>query len=291
MSTPTVDIVTVNYNSGGYLPEYYSALAALQYPHSSWRVVMVDNASTDDSLSHIDEWRKGVSTEIVHLERNGGVTAGNNAGIRAGASDYVALLNPDTRVHSNWLTILVERMEQHRDIGLAEAAQVPSEIEKYREPDTNNTSWASTGGVLVRRSAIAKVGLFDERFFMYEDDVDMCWRLWSGGWRCTYEPDARYDHRPHDERPPSPFLRYHAVRNQSYMRFIYGSNSLFMSRLWLGLKFAARDQRADLRKATLRAVRDAIAAVPWLRERRKALPQTNCVWVGLFTSPYRPVNQ
>lgn len=287
MTGPSVDIVTVNFNSAEYLPDYFSALAAMEYPHA-WRVVMVDNASTDSSMSKISSWGAGVPIKTILLERNGGVTAGNNAGILAGDSDYVALLNPDTRVHADWLSVLVDHMENEKDIGLAEAAQVPSELNKYRDPETSNTSWASTGGVLVRRSALSQVGLFDERFFMYEDDIDLCWRLWSGGWRCIYKPEARYDHRPHDQRPPSPFLRYQVVRNQAFMRYIYGSSGLFAGRLWLGLKFAARDQRADLRQATLRAVRDAIAAVPWLREKRAALPRTYSPWVGLFEEPYRP---
>jgi len=290
MSSPSVDIVTVNFNSTEYLPEYFKALDSLDYPKDDWRLVLVDNASTDGSLSRVAEWSRDVPLKIVPLNRNGGVTAGNNAGIREGNSKYVALLNPDTRVHADWLTILVDRMELETDIGLAEAAQVPSELVKYRDPETGDTSWASTGGVVVRRSALDAVGEFDERFFMYYDDIDLCWRLWLAGWRCIYEPNARYDHRPHDQRPPSPFMRYHVLRNEAYMRYIYGSHRLFAKRLWRGLKFAARDRRSDLRSASIRAVRDAIASRQWLRQRRAALPQKSCQWVGLFEEPYIPAN-
>lgn len=288
MSLPTIDIVTVNYNSTAYLPDYFRALEGLDYPRDRWRVVMVDNASTDGSLARLPDWGAGVPLTIIPLPRNGGVTVGNNSGIRAGDSDLVALLNPDTRVHPNWLRVQLTRLQREPNIGLVEAAQVPSELDKFYDARTGDTSWASTGGVLIRRAALEAVGPFDERFFMYEDDIDLCWRLWLHDWRCIYEPQAKYDHRPHDARPPSPFMRYHAVRNQAFMRYIYGSPRLFSDRLWLGLKFAARDTRWDLRLATLRAIRDALKAVPWLQQRRTDLPRVPCRWVGLFDSPYRP---
>lgn len=288
MTYPSVDIVTVNYNCGGYLPSYFEALRSLEYPASAWRVVMVDNASTDGSWERVHEWAAGVPLAQIALQTNGGVTAGNNAGIRAGESPYVALLNPDTRVRRDWLSVLVDRMECESDVGLVEARQEPTELSKYHHPSTGETSWASTGGVLVRRRALAHAGLFDERFFMYEDDVDLCWRLWLHGWRCVYEERAVYDHRPHDERPPTPFLRYHVVRNQAFMRFIYGSAALFLDRLWLGFKFALRDTQPELRKAALRAIRDAVTALPWLQARRASLPRTDCPWVGLFCPPYTP---
>jgi GT2 family glycosyltransferase len=290
MRSPYVDIVTVNYNSTDYLPGYFQALAGMVYPRNRWRVVMVDNASTDGSGSRLLEWSAGLQMAVVQLEHNGGVTVGNNVGIRTGTSDYIALLNPDTRVRSDFLNVLVELMEQHPDIGLVEAAQVPTELDKYFDPNTGNTSWASTGGALVRRCALDEVGPFDERFFMYYDDCDLCWKLWLGGWRCVYAPAARYDHRPHDERPPSPFLRYHNIRNRAFMYYIYGSYRQFIGHLWLGFKFAARDKRSDLRNATFRGIRDAVLALPWLRQRRAALPKTSSPWVGLFEPPYRPPN-
>ncbi len=284
----SVDIVTINFNSGSYLPDYFEALRGLDYPLASWRVILVDNGSSDGSMERLPEITHGIELATISLGRNGGVTAGNNAGITAGNSEYVSFLNPDTRVHKDWLSRLVDHMEAETDIGLAEAAQVPSELDKYRDPDTGDTSWASTGGVLVRRSALNQAGTFDERFFMYEDDVDLCWRLWLHGWRCVYVPEAKYDHRPHDTRPPSSFLRYHVVRNQAYMRFIYGSNGDYLSRIWLGLKFAARDTSPDLRSASVRAAKDAIAALPWLRQRRNDLPPVRSKWVGLFEDPYMP---
>jgi GT2 family glycosyltransferase len=288
MNVPLVDIVTVNFNSSAELPRYFAALEELDYPRLRWRLVMVDNASTDGSLPRLREYGARVPLEVIALDRNGGVTAGNNAGIRAGESEYVALLNPDTWVTPGWLKTLVRRLDSDPGIGLVEARQVPHPLQKYYDRSTGSTSWASTGGVLIRRAALEQVGLFDERFFMYEDDVDLCWRLWLGGWRCVYEPAGEYEHRPHDERAPSPFLRYHVVRNQAFMRYLYGSPRLFVDRLWLAVKFAARDRRPDLRWAALRAVRDAVAALPWLRSQRARLPREACPWVGLFESPYRP---
>jgi len=249
---------------------------------------MVDNASTDGSLARLREWSGRVLVETIALEQNRGVTAGNNTGIRAGSSEYVALLNPDTQTAPDWLGLLVDVMQRAPDVGLAEARQIPRDLNKFYDPVRGDTSWASTGGVLIRRSALGQVGLFDEQFFMYQDDIDLSWRLWLGGWRCIYVPGSVYSHRPHDGRPPSSTMRFYGTRNEAFMRYLYGSPRLFVDRLWLGLKFAARDHCPELRFATLRAVREAVASLPWLRQRRTALPRLDSPWVGLFDSPYVP---
>jgi GT2 family glycosyltransferase len=288
MTAPTVDIVTVNFNSSAYLPDYFRALSALDYPRDRWRVVMVDNGSKDGSLERLPEWGACVPLQIRPLHRNAGVAGGNNAGISAGTSDYVALLNPDTRVTPGWLRAMVDRTEREADIGLVEARQIPTELDKYSDPETGDTSWASTGGALVRRRALEQVGPFDERFFMYEDDVDLCWRLWLGGWRCVYDRDAVYEHRPHDERKLSPFLWLHIFRNAVYMRYIYGSPRLAAAHLCRGVLRAARSRRPELARPTVRAVQDVAAALPWLRARRRAAVGATCSWVGLFDSPFIP---
>lgn len=288
MSAPTVDIVTVNYNSTEYLPAYFEALRGLEYPRDRWRVVMVDNASTDGSLPRIPAWGEGVPLEVLPLATNAGVTGGNNAGIRAGRSDYVALLNPDTRVLPDWLTVMVERMGREADIGLIEARQIPSELDKYYDEKSGDTSWASTGGVLVRRQALDQVGLFDERFFMYEDDVDLCWRLWLHGYRCVYDTSAAYHHRPHDNRRMTPFLWYYTRRNHGFMRWIYGSPAAGWKYLGSVVFNAARSRRRDLVAPTARILRDTLKALPWMASRRAALPARRSPWVALFDRPYCP---
>jgi GT2 family glycosyltransferase len=288
MSLSTVDIVTVNYNSTEYLEAYFAALRGLDYPEGRWRVVMVDNASSDGSRERLPEWGAGVPLEIRPLPTNEGVTGGNNAGIRAGDSEFVALLNPDTRVLPDWLRVMVDRMLREPRVGLVEARQIPAELGKYYDPETGDTSWASTGGVLIRRSALEQVGLFDERFFMYEDDVDLCWRLWLHGWRCVYDTAAAYEHRPHDARRMTPFLWYYTRRNQVFMRYIYGSPSLGWRYLGDVIFNAARSRRKDLVAPTWRITRDTIKALPWMRSRRAQLPAKRSPWVALFERPYAP---
>lgn len=287
MSQPTVDVVTVNYNSTAHLPEYFAALERLDYPRDRWRLVMVDNASTDHSVDRLPQWGVNVPMELIALTKNGGATAGNNVGIRAGNSEYVALLNPDTQILPDWLTLLVGRMELEPQVGLAESRQIPAELNKYYDPVTGDTSWASTGGALIRRSALNHVGLFEERFFMYEDDVDLCWRLWLNGWRCVYASTAAFFHRPHDQREASPFMRYITTRNRAYMYAIYGSAVLYGKHLIRTVRAVFYD-RPHLRRANARAFWDGIRALPWLLVRRAALPTTKSPWVGLFEAPYRP---
>lgn len=286
MSLPRIDLITINFNSAEHLPGYFQALRGLEYG-GDWRVILVDNASTDGSLERVSQWSAGLPVEVLALAANGGFTGGNNAGIRHGDSPYVALLNPDTAVRPDWLTVMVERMEQETDIGYLESRQVPAELSKYHDAATGDTSWGSAGGALLRRSALEQVGLFEDRLFMYEEDVDLCWRLWLGGWRCVYESRAAFAHRPHDRRPMTPFLWYYTRRNHGFMRYIYGSPAACWGYLRHVMFQAARSRRTDLVAPTCRILRDTVAALPWMRERRSAVAGDS-PWVGLFESPYRP---
>jgi GT2 family glycosyltransferase len=113
---PTVSIVSVNYNGGRYLERFLQSVLAIDYPPSCYRVVLVDNASTDGSAALV----RGTFPQ-VHLLQTGtnlGFAGGCNLGMRATASDYVVLVNNDTVVESHWLRALVEVAESDPRVGL-----------------------------------------------------------------------------------------------------------------------------------------------------------------------------
>jgi GT2 family glycosyltransferase len=286
---PSVDIVTINYNSGEHLPSFFEALRHLDYP-GPWRLVLVDNASTDGSLAGVAAWRGCVPIDIVSLERNYGFAGGSNRGIQAGESDCVALLNPDTRVRPNWLSELVATMRLDDTIALVEARQEPTPLKKYYDPTTGNTSWGSGGGVLLRRQALRDVGLLDEIFFFGSEDVDLSWRFWLARWRCVFQPHAVYYHRPPEARTASPFVIYHAVRNELCLRFLHDSWRGFARYLLLVLRLPLQEKRPPYRLAILQALQFAVLALPqlgWGRWARRRLAHQrgtrSSPWVGDFS--------
>src|SRR5262245_59512502 len=114
---PTVSVVTVNYNGLRFLEPFIQSTLALDYPPACYRVVLVDNGSTDGSATFVRE--KFPQVHIVEAGGNLGFAGGCYLGIRARRSDYVALVNNDTIVERAWLRWLVELAESDPRIGLA----------------------------------------------------------------------------------------------------------------------------------------------------------------------------
>ena len=113
---PTVSVVSVNYNGRRYLEAFLQSMRTIDYPTTCYRVVVVDNASTDGSARLVREqfpWAR-----IVEAGNNLGFAGGCNLGIRATRSDYVALVNNDTVVEPQWLRRLVELAESDSHIGM-----------------------------------------------------------------------------------------------------------------------------------------------------------------------------
>jgi GT2 family glycosyltransferase len=213
-SLPSVSVVVVNYNARRFLPDCLASLAALDYPSDRLAVTLVDNASSDDSVEFVRSEFPQVS--VIALPTNRGFAGGNNVGMHAALEagcDYVALLNSDARAHPKWLRAMVETAEAQVDVafagskiltwdgGLVEFAgnvfwRETSHGGYADEPDTGqfdvpaNAAYACGASMLMRAQALRQLGMFDEDYFIYHEDVDLCLRAWVAGWRVTYVPEA-----------------------------------------------------------------------------------------------------
>ncbi len=215
-------VVVLTYNGKKYLPDLFASLSTTTY-HAEWRVVVVDNASTDGTAEWLLNYESGIrnngrdplhnSLFIIHNSTNTGFAEGNNVGIRkalADGAEYVVLLNQDTVVEPDWLTHLVEAAEEDKKVGAVQARlmlwdkkdivnSLGNEIhflgfgysggygETYNlKPITYNLpeiTYASGATVLYRAKALLNVGLFDASLWMYHEDLDLGWRLWRAGWK------------------------------------------------------------------------------------------------------------
>lgn len=217
MSVAKVSVVVVNFNGRHLLAACLNSLRAQTYP--DFEVILVDNGSSDGSLDYVQ--RAFPQVRIIANATNVGFAAGCNQAVAADQSEFIVMLNNDTMVEPTWLEELVRAVQADDRLGMAASkmlfADRPNMINSAgicidraciawdrfgglddSWPDSNRATeifGPCAGAALYRRSMLEDVGLFDEQFFMYLEDVDLAWRSQSRGWRCIYVPSARLYHK------------------------------------------------------------------------------------------------
>ncbi|HEY9786896.1 MAG TPA: glycosyltransferase family 2 protein [Candidatus Obscuribacterales bacterium] len=206
-----VSIVIPNWNGKRFLAGCLDSLSKQTYPHIE--VLIVDNGSKDGSVDFLKENYPHV--KLVTFDHNTGFSYAVNAGIKASSGEFVALLNNDTVVDPNWVAELVRAMHEHPEAGSAGCKMLayddhslldgagdgyrrgglPGRI-GHKERDTGRFNrrryllGACGGAALYRRSLFVDIGLFDEDYFAYLEDVDLGLRAQSAGYKCIYVPTA-----------------------------------------------------------------------------------------------------
>ena len=245
---PRLSAVIVNYNARDHLLECIRS----QRDDGVEDIVLVDNASRDGSLQAVAAADGGV----VCLPTGGnlGFGAAANRGLAAARGQYLAVLNPDVVVEPGTTKALADALDRDRGLGAVgprvdnpDGSLYPSArafptlgdavghaflgfvapdnrfSRRYRLLDWDHGSardvdWVSGTFVLLRREALAETGRFDEGYFMYVEDVDLCWRLWQAGWRVGYEPAGRVIHTVGASSELAPY-RMIVAHHRSLLRF------------------------------------------------------------------------
>lgn len=215
---PAVAVVVVNYNGADDTIACLDGIAELSWPADRLQVVVVDNASRGDDVARIRAAHPGA--RVIASETNLGFAAGCNRGVAEATGEHVVFLNNDARPDPEFLRAAVRELEAQPDVGAVAAKVLDWEgkavdfaggsLSWYGQafkdrvgeivggPDDPRDVLFGTGSALVvRRSAFDAVGGFDERYFMFFEDVDLGWRLWLAGHRVRYVPDAVAYHRHH----------------------------------------------------------------------------------------------
>lgn len=211
---PPVTIIVLNWNAARFLPGCLQALLALDYP--DYRVLVVDNASTDDSIGVVQE--QSPQIELICNPHNHGFAAGNNSGLRQVQTEFAVLVNPDVIVPEGWLKQLLQPLLLDESIGVAgskltypdgtlqyaggsiEGAQAFPSHAGYQEQDTGqhdrlqDVTYVVGAAMALRTTMLKQIGLLDEGFFLYYEDVDLCVRASRNGYRVVYVPEARAVH-------------------------------------------------------------------------------------------------
>ena len=237
---PRVTILILNWNG---LQDTLACLASLQcvkYPN--FDILVVDNGSCDGSTTVIRE--RFPEVRVIENERNLGFTGGNNVGLRhlAQGVDYVLLLNNDTEVAPDFLGRLVDVAEADPGIGIvgpkiyyheqpvviwSAGGTIDWQRGKSRMLELDELDEGQSGVVprevdfvsgcalLVKRAVLEQIGLLDERFFAYYEEIEWCVRAKREGFKIVHVPRAKVWHKiPLDARDSSPIVQYYMSRNR-----------------------------------------------------------------------------
>lgn len=211
---PETSVIITNWNGKQWLSTCLAAL--MQQTYQDFEIIFVDDGSTDGSAAWVAEHYPQV--RCIEQNPHVGFAAANNIGIKAAQGRYIVTLNNDTLPDEDFLKALVAGLTAS-DVGM-----VAAQMRLWDAPETLDSAgialdWAGfawnrgwgqavsnwnepqevfgpcAGAALYRRVMLDEIGLFDEDFYTYYEDVDLAWRAQRAGWRCRYIPSARVLHK------------------------------------------------------------------------------------------------
>lgn len=200
-----MDIIFVSYNSEKWVDNCFKALADSDYGLDMVNIYVVDNDSSDNTVKTLGDvkavyGKKFKSFHIIEAGENLGFGKANNYAFHMGKSDIVLFMNIDTEIERDALLNLDKEINNSpQEVAMWELRQIPYEHPKIYDPVTKEVTWCSGAAVAVRREVFGKVNGFDERIFMYAEDVDLSWRIRSYGYKLLYCPTAVVTHYSYEE--------------------------------------------------------------------------------------------
>ncbi len=307
MSTPRIPparpdneltVAIATYNGRPLLQVALESLAAQSL--RDFQVLVVDDASTDDTVAWLEE--RWPEVDLVVHERNRGVTAALNTCLAHPRTPLIGLFNNDVELDPRCLEELVAALHEHPEAGSAGGKLLDFGEREMIDGAGDVFSWSAIGhrrghgerdrgqyeqpraifgacggAAVYRRSTLMEVGLFDEDFHAFYEDIDWDLRAQLAGFECRYVPSAVVFHMGSATlgRGLSDFTRYHLWRNSLWIiakdipaRALVGhAHQLVLGQL-VNLAVALRDRKLGI---WLRVWRDALAAAPRLRRKRRAV--------------------
>ncbi len=290
---PRVVIITLCYNGITDTLACLRSLGYLDYPRNRLDILVLDNASQDGTPTAVRAAFPDVT--VIENGANLGFAAGNNVGLRYALTrgyDYALLLNNDTEVAPDFLSQMITTAESDSMIGVvgpmiyyhAQSDVIWSaggridwrrgtstmrgigEGDRGQYPLSTEVDFVTGCALLIRREALERAGLLDERFFMYYEETEWCVRIRRAGFRILHEPTAHLWHKiPLADRVDKPSVAYYMTRNRLlFLRTTGGGLAAWLHALFLqdlrtcvsySLRPKWRDRRIN-RDAMLRGMRD-----------------------------------
>jgi N-acetylglucosaminyl-diphospho-decaprenol L-rhamnosyltransferase len=295
-----LEIVIVNSTGGReLLRACLSSLERNPLTSGDMQVWVVDNASADGAPDMVRA--EFPSVRLEPLTYNAGFCVANNVALRQASADYVLVLNPDTEVPAGALDHMVRLMEERPEVGMASCrlvmrdgtfdhaakrsfptplgalahflrigrwSRAPGWLAQYRAPELGEFDEGPVDSVngafmLVRREALEQVGLLDEGYWLYMDDLDWCYRFHRAGWRVWYDGRVSvlhvkggttvHERRGGRHRGLRHNVAFHRSMARFYRKFYAGRSGLFDTAIYaaIGLKLTVAIARSTLARRSL----------------------------------------
>ncbi len=240
MKKPLVSIIIVNLNGARYLRACLAAIATIKKP--ACEVVIIDNHSSDSSVSLIKRWMaRKPNARMILNETNEGFCRANNQGAATAQGKYLLFLNNDTEVPSHLLDVLIKKMQSDRSIGIIQPKILlknePGHLdsvggfltwtgflnhlgihEKDRGQYDRGFEVLSPKGacMMIGKRLFDRVGGFDEDFFAYFEETDLAWRVWLAGKRVLFDPTVSILHimGQTTRQLNFNFIQFHSFKNR-----------------------------------------------------------------------------
>lgn len=271
-----ISIVIVNYNVKAYLLNLIDSVKKSK-GNFTYEIIVVDNASVDGSVESLQQNHPDV--KIVENKRNIGFGRANNLGVKEASGRYVLILNPDTILNEDTLSEMVHFMENHPDVGISTCRILNADgsfsndtfrnkptpvsallrvfgleeklgkgkhayyIKDVNIDEVQDIPVISGAFMFLRSDVFESVDGFDERFFMYFEDTDLCYRVSESGYRIVYVPSSSVVHfRGESTRKDK--IDHHLIFNKALYQFYQkhysqGYSFLFRIMINLGIVFRA----------------------------------------------------
>jgi GT2 family glycosyltransferase len=302
-SFPSVSVIILNWNAKTYLGDCLTALENQTY--QNFRVVLVDNGSTDSSVDFVRTDFPDIA--VYRTRRNLGFAGGNNIALRHLESDIAFVLNPDVVLAADCLQQVVESMNADRTIGItgcklwypggellqhaggfvSRPRAIPGHF-GIRESDTGqhdtmrDVDYVIGAAMGIRRETLNKIGLFDDAMFLYFEDVDLCTRARQAGFRVVYLPLATGMHVESATAIKGSFTylhRFHTGRWHYLLKHFsideVTSATLTAEREWLGRTGLRERQAAGI---AYRATLFNLQSIATARAKQGAGPLSSGAW-------------
>lgn len=218
MGQPSVAIVILNWNGKHHLEKFLPSVLSTNY--SNYKIIVADNASTDDSLNYLSQYHPQI--DIITLNENYGFAKGYNKALKEVWADYYMLLNSDVEVERSWLQPMVELLEKDENAvacqpkilgfknkhlfeyaggsgGWLDLFGYPfargrvfdiCEEDRGQFDKTKEVFWASGAAMLIRSKVFHRLKGFDEYFFAHQEEIDLCWRIHLAGYKIYCCPQS-----------------------------------------------------------------------------------------------------
>jgi hypothetical protein len=239
-----LSIIIVNYKNKEKLRSCLDSIINTDLSDLSYEIIVIDNNSGDDLNDLVLLMKGKVDLKLINSQKNIGMGGGNNLGINVASGEYILILNPDTIIKERAILILLSYLKNNRDVALVgpkllypngelqfscshfpklytpilrrtflgrffKTSDVLFMMKDFNHQTIKEVDWLMGSCLMFKKELILQNGSifrprFDERYFMYFEDIDLCRQIWANGYKVVYNPEAIliHDHNRQSARHP-----------------------------------------------------------------------------------------